>query len=93
MASILAPAATTANSSDVVVAAGAVVTIGLYVASGDIPQMASLDVLQKTPGGDVPIWRLDRAGPSQVISGPGTYYVKRVPSAAWAQDVGVYSET
>lgn len=48
---ILAAAQTTATSTDVVVPAGAVVTIGLF-ATGDVPPQARAAVYIDTPSGD-----------------------------------------
>lgn len=95
--SILAPGTTVASSADVVVAAGEAVTIGLYVAAGTVPSNANFTLFQKTPGADVHLADL-APRESVVISGAGTYYVKRLQGgtnegdAATQIAVGVFKE-
>lgn len=50
---ILAAAQTNATSSDVTVAAGAIVTLSAFVSSGMLPAGASLQVFLDTPGADI----------------------------------------
>lgn len=88
---ILAAGTTIATSSDVVVAAGSVVTIGLFVASGDLPVGCSAIVLIDTPGADLRYAPLDKSNPLTVVSGPCTARVTRQEAGGTA--VGVFSET
>lgn len=87
---ILASGATAATSSDVVVAAGASVTIGLYVASGPFPTDARAAIFIDTPGADSRIAALDNDNRTRVIGGPCTARVVREQSGT---AYGVYSET
>ena len=73
---ILAAGTSAANSSDIVVAAGATVTVGMFVASGNLPAQP-LYLFQKTPGGSVRVAQLSATRPSIAISAPGTYFVAR----------------
>lgn len=90
---ILAPGATNATSTDVAVAAGGVATIGIYVATGNVPNRVELVVMQDTPGADVPVGRLDKANPSMVVAGPGTFRVTRTPNTNWPAQIGAFSES
>lgn len=87
---ILAAATAAGTSSDVVVAAGASVTIGLFVASGGLPPQDFALVYQDTPGGDNPLCELTGTKPTTVLSGPGTF---RVVKGATSVAVGVFTET
>lgn len=90
-ATVLAAGTTAATSTDIVVAAGASVTVGLFVATGSIAVAGPVgEVLADTPGADnvVAILSIDR--PTAVISGPGTFRVRRL---ATSQAIGVYTET
>lgn len=87
---ILAAAQTTATSTDVVVAAGGVATIGLF-ATGDVPPRARAAVYIDTPSGDQFVKFLQGSQP-EVISGPGTFrVVRRASIARHGVDVGIYS--
>lgn len=79
------------TSTDVVVASGAVVAIGLFAsgASG-IPANQGAVVHFDTPGNDLVAGELSGARPVVVFSGPGTYRVKK-PGGTVA--FGVFSET
>lgn len=82
---------TAATSSDVVVAAGATVTVGIFVSSGGFAVSGPIgEVWADTPGADVPVSTLSADRPITVISGPGTFRVKRL---ATSQAIGVYTET
>lgn len=73
---ILAAGTSAATSSEIVVAAGATVTVGMFVASGSLPGQP-LAVMQKTPGGTIRVASLTPSRPSIAISAPGTYVVTR----------------
>lgn len=88
---ILAAGTTAATSTDVVVAAGGAVTIGLFVASGDFSVSGPIvQVMADTPGADVVVATLSPACPTAVIAGPGTFRAKRM---AVPQSIGIYTET
>lgn len=92
-ATILAAAQTAATSSDVVVAAGSSVTVGMFTVSGVLPAFVGMSIMLDTPGGDLLVGVLDLARPAVVLDGPGTYRVVRGDITAQGVDVGVYSET
>lgn len=91
-ATVLAPGNTGATSTDIVVAAGDAVTVGLYAAAaGRLPSGAAFLVQQDTPGADNTIARLSATELSTVLAGPGTYRVHR---PAYTGDAfGVFTET
>lgn len=88
--SVLAPGTAPGNSTDVVVAGGATVSIGLYKASGELKSGLSFHIAIKTPGAPLRFATLDNANPLRVISGPGTFVVSRVESAG--DSVGVFTD-
>ncbi len=70
----LAPTTTTPSSgSDIVVAAGARVTVGLYVASGSVPQTARATIAIKSGGANVPVATIGESINTTVLDGPGTF--------------------
>lgn len=89
---ILAVGVTAATSSDVVVAAGASVTVGMFAAADTTALQAGavLSVMIDTPGADNVVETLDNTRRQVQIFGPGTFRVKRpvVPAA-----FGVFLET
>lgn len=88
---ILAAGTTQATSTDVLVAAGGAVTLGLFVASGPFNisgQVAT--VMIDSPGADVGVKVLTTDCPTTVVCGPGTFRVVRSPCS---QAIGVFSET
>lgn len=88
---VLAAGTTAATSTDIVVAAGASVTVGLFVATGGIAVSGPVgEVWADTPGADIPVATLSVDKPATVISGPGTFRVKRL---ATSQAIGVYTES
>jgi len=90
---ILAAGKTAGTSSDVTVAPGDVVKIGLFVTGTDaVPDRLALAVLEDTPGADNVIGQLDAGTPSLVVQGPGTYRVAR-PAIPSMVNVGVYAES
>ena len=91
-ATILAAGTTSATSTDVVVAAGAVVTVGIFTAGGlSPPYNLRLDLFMDTPGRDNLVDQLHTDNRQVQISGPGAF---RVTRPAYTGDaVGVFSET
>lgn len=75
---ILAAGTTAATSTDVVVAAGASVTVGLFAATELTLQAgAVLTVMIDTPGADNIVQVLDNTQRQVQLFGPGTFRVKR----------------
>lgn len=85
---VLASGTTAATSSDIVVAAGASKTVGIFGAAA-LAGLGSLKVMLDTPGADIEVTRLTRSQPVVVLSGPGTFRVVRALSAV---AVGVFVE-
>jgi hypothetical protein len=73
-----------------VLVAGAVATIGIFVASGTVQPGMRAIVYVDTPGADNREVELDHVLKETQVNGPATYRVQRV-SAPTA--FGVYSET
>lgn len=75
---ILAAGTTAATSSDVVVAAGETVTIGLFSpSSSTLPIAAGFSLRLDTPGQDVRVATLNNTVIAVQVTGPGTYRVRR----------------
>lgn len=91
---ILAAAQTAGTSTDITVADGSSVKVGLFAATGTgpIPAKVLATVYEDTPGDDNPIAQLSGANPTVVLTGPGTYRVSRPSIAHLGVDVGVYTE-
>lgn len=91
-ATILAAGTTAATSTDVTVAAGASVTIGIFTSdSAGIPGNHYVQVWQDTPGtGDILAGELTGNKPQLVISGPGTFRAKRPLSTT---SIGIFTES
>lgn len=93
---ILAAGITEATSTDIVIAAGATVVVGIFCADVDKPvsyqdQLAGeFKLLQDTPGADNVVLTLNFINPSTILSGPGTYRVKRI--AYTGKPFGVFLE-
>ena len=89
---ILAAGNTAATSTDIVVAAGETVTVGLFAASSaTLPLGARFNVLADTPGQDGFVATLANGRMQHAITGPGTYRVSRNVYTGTA--FGVYLET
>lgn len=87
---VLAPDTTAATSDAIEVAAGAVVTVGIYAeTAGPLPDTGHL-VLQETPGIANSVDRLTPNKRSTVLSGPGIFHVQRPPLSGLP--VGVFTE-
>ncbi len=65
-----------AASTDVVIAAGTTVTVGMF-ASGGLDSSAFCYIYMKTPQADVLIGSLRPARPVKTIAGPGTVKIVR----------------
>ena len=87
---VLAEGTTLATSSDIAVAAGATVTVGLFTTSAGIPGNQSATLYIATPGNDRVVGELSGNGRPLEISGPGTF---RVVRNACAVGMGVYTVT
>lgn len=90
-ASILAPGATGADSTNVVVTAGATVSLGIYLASGELDEQAFGVVMANTPGVAIQIDKIDESRPLIAISGPGSFFIRR-PSNGRGLSYGFFSD-
>jgi hypothetical protein len=90
---ILAAGQTAATSTNVVVAAGDVVSVGLFTAAGAVPSGVEIDIRMATPGEDNFVAKLTQANQTTAISGPGTFRAYRKNIAAQGVNVGVYVES
>lgn len=87
---ILAPGDTNATSTDIEVAEGSTVTVGIYSEGPDgLPSGSRAAIVQDTPARDVLVTNLDSSHPSTQLYGPGTYRVVR-PAG---RDIGVFLES
>lgn len=86
-ATILASGDTRATSTDITVASGSSVTVGLFVASGAVQPGSRAVIYIDTPGADNKEAELDHVKKQTVITGPGTFRVTRVEGT-----FGVYTE-
>lgn len=77
------------TSSDVAVDSGANVRIGLFAPTGQPKATARAAIYMDTPGGDIPVAELSQVNPVILLSGPGTFRVKR---PALPDAVGIFSE-
>lgn len=91
---ILAAAQTAGTSTDITVADGQTVKVGLFAATGTgpIPARFVATVYEDTPGDDNPVVQLHAGAPTAVLAGPGTYRVVRPSIAHLGVNVGVYTE-
>lgn len=75
---ILAAGTTAGTSTDVVVAAGAVVVVGVFSAVSDtLPVTVLFSVFRDTPGADNTMALLNNNFRAVTITGPGTFRVGR----------------
>lgn len=89
---VLAVGVTAATSTDVVVAAGATVSIGIFTDSASgLPGNHSVTVFMDTPSQDIPMFQLNGKEPVKSISSPGTYRARR--GLGLTTNVGVFTET
>lgn len=84
---VLTEAATRATSTDIVVAAGSSVTVGLFATAG-VPKNAKAVLRVDSPGADNIVEVLDTSNQQKVIAGPGTFRVERLEGT-----FGVFTET
>lgn len=88
---ILAPTTTANSVSDaVVVAAGEVKTVGIYVASGDIPTDVIATVRINTPGAAATIVKLSAYLPAIGLDKQGTYTVRLDTPGASGTPIGAF---
>lgn len=80
------------TSTDVVVAAGATVTIGLF-ATGAVPAGVQVSVRRDTPGDDGRAAVLNSTNEAVILQGPGTYRAVRPDVSGYGTAIGVYTET
>jgi hypothetical protein len=89
---VLSAGTTAGTSSDIVVAAGSTVTVGIFpAAGGTLRSSVAFHVLADTPGSDRVVAKLSSACQATQLSGPGTYRVRRPAYTGTA--FGVYLET
>lgn len=89
---VLAAGNSAASSSDIVIAAGATVTVGIFSAVADsVPLGLVFGIDQVTPGASNTIGCLDGLKRQVMLSGPGTFRVKRPAYTGTA--FGVFLET
>lgn len=74
---ILASGTTAATSTDIVIAAGDSVTVGIFSADANDITDGSFSINQVTPGAAVTIGSLNLYNRSTQLFGPGTFQVKR----------------
>ncbi len=92
MAPLMTPQTAAGNSSDIVVASGSQVNVGLYQASGGVMSGEVVAyITRKNPSGGYDATGVALSGqtPSQVISGAGTY---RVEKPATSASIGVQTD-
>lgn len=89
---VLAAAQTAAQSSDIVVAPGATVTVALFAAS-KINAGVRCPIHLKGPTASRVIGYLSGNGTSSVLSGPGTFFVTRPAITSYGLNVGVFTES
>lgn len=87
---LISTGTTEITSTDTAIAAGSVVTVGLFVSSGSIPFATSAQIFVKTPSTNTLVGSLNATTPVLQIQGPGTILVKRL---ATNTAVGVFLTT
>lgn len=91
MAIVLAADVTAGVSTDIAVAAGSLVTVGLFsAAAGRLPEGLVFAIEQATPGASNVAYLLHNGKRTAVLSGPGTFRVRRPPYVGTA--FGVFTE-
>ena len=87
---ILAAGQTAAASTNIVIAAGATVTVGLFTdhPSGDMPARDPIWLVALTPGTDKKIADMSKNNHRQIV-GPGTYKVLRPVLTQHGVNIGV----
>lgn len=88
---VLAPGITAADSSDIVVAQGASVTVAIYQdVAGDYPAYVAFSVTQVTPGIVNSVALIGNYPRQVLLAGPGTFRVTR--PAYTGTPFGVFTE-
>ena len=89
---ILAAAVTAATSTNVTLASGVSAILGIFSATPNaVPAGVAFTVLQVTPGADNVIASLGAGSRSSLVTGPGTYRVRRAAYTGAA--FGVFADT
>jgi hypothetical protein len=89
---VLAVGDTAAISTDIIVAAGSAVTVGIFsVVASHMPGGIAFSISMKTPGADTVVATLDGSRRQVVLAGPGTFRVRRPDYTGTA--FGVFIET
>ena len=88
---ILEAGQTEATSSDITLAQNETRTVGIF-SSAVIPDYFDFQIMIDTPGDDRRFAILNNRTPAVVLSGPGTYRVKRPDISDGAVDAGVFTE-
>lgn len=89
---ILAAGQNRANSSDIVVAAGSPVSVGIFSNDTIVSRVRCL-VMMRTPGDDACVGILNSSNPVFALLGPGTYRVERPDISENGVNVGVFLDT
>ena len=89
---ILAAAQTAGTSTEIVVADGETVIVGIF-ASSDIPNGVALSLHIATPGRNGFVQKLTNDFHHAQIPGPASYYVNRPDISAHGVNVGVFLNT
>ena len=88
---VLAAGQTAAASSVITVGEGERVTVGIFAGSGAIPYPVALNVRINSPGSDEIVAVLNRANNTTVLSGPGSFVVRRPDITAFGVNVGAFT--
>lgn len=86
---ILSVSTGVATSSDVVLSAGTIATMGMFISTGNFLQSDYVTVTYKTPGQDTVVGYLTVSNPNLQLNGPGTFRATRSLSVT---PIGVSSE-
>jgi len=89
---VLQPGTTQASSTDVVVASGDLVTIGLFAEADAVPSGVQLGIAIDTPGKDIVIANLSASSPVVLVQGPGTFRALRGDINKYGVAVGAFIE-
>lgn len=88
---VLAAGNTSASSTDIVVAVGEVITVGIFSATdGGLPADAEFVLKKATPGADNEVFRFGNVNRQKAITSPGTYQVDRTAYTGLA--FGVFTD-
>ncbi len=87
---VLAAGQTAAESSEITLSAGAVVTVGIF-GSAKIPAEVTLRVVVVTPGLAQTVATLSESSSVTALTGPGTFKVVRPDITSYGVNVGVFT--